>query len=415
MIKRFSQVARYDRLHTFVSYLESLRQAGEDPAGSDISQDDNAVRVLTVHAAKGLEFETVFLAGLEQERFPARNMPERIELPDDLVRDILPSGDYHLQEERRLFYVGMTRAKTELILTSARNLGGRKSWKPSQFVLEALDRPLADEKTLKTSPLDSLKAFQNHPQPLETNEPERETVLSATAVEDYLRCPLRYKFSRVVKIPVLMHHTAVFGTAVHESLKAYNAARRDEKTFSMKQLLGIFENSWKSEGFISREHEDRRYQEGLDMLRAHFKREQKSKSRPSFVEQGFKMNAAGARIIGRWDRIDLGKESSVIDYKTSDVKDEKAAQAKAKDSRQLGLYAMAFEKKFGKLPDKLTLHFVKFGIEGTVRPTPRWMEGMLEDAEKAVRGVSQGNYDPNPSYGCRTCPYEKICPALRKG
>ena len=234
-------------------------------------------------------------------------------------------------------------------------------------------------------------------------------------MEDYLRCPLRYKFSRVIKIPVRMHHTAVFGTAVHEALKAYNMARRDDKLFELKRLIGIYENSWKSEGFISREHEDKRFKEGLNILRAHYKREQKSNIRPAYVEESFKMFAAGAKIIGRWDRIDMDKESVVIDYKTSDVSDEKSARTKAQESRQLGIYALAFEKKFGLLPDKLTLHFVKFGIEGTVRPTPQWMERMLEDAVKAVQGIKQENYDPNPGYGCRTCPYEPICPALRKG
>ena len=314
----------------------------------------------------------------------------------------------------------MTRAKKELILASARDQGGRKAWKPSRFVLEALDRPLADEKVAAAKPLESLKIYAGAPETPARRYPpangeHKERTLSVTALEDYLRCPLRFKFSKVVKIPVLMHHTAVFGVAVHDALKAYHLARLDQKTFTLKRLQDIFTNSWKSEGFISREHEERRFQEGLKVLKAHFAREQKSKSRPALVEEDFRIAEAGAKILGRWDRIDLGDETTVIDYKTSDIKDEKAAAARAKKSRQLGIYALAFEKKFGKLPDKLTLHFVKFGIEGSVRPTPEWLQDTLDDMAKAVQGIEQGKFEPLPSYECRNCPYEKICPALRKG
>ncbi len=418
MIKRFAQVSPYDRLHEFVRSLEALRTAGENPASADLSHEENAVSVLTVHSAKGLEFDTVFIAGCEQDRFPARNRSDKIEIPENLIKDVLPEGNYHTQEERRLFYVAMTRAKRELILTSARDLGGKKSWKSSQFVLEALDKPNVDEKVIKSSPLDSLRIFtsdMNAPERAPAKRNSRDINISATAIEDYLSCPLKFKFSRVLRIPVLMHHTTIFGIAVHEALKSYHIARRDQKDFTLKQLLDIFTSSWKSEGFVSREHEERRLDEGLQVLKTYFKSEEKSKSLPSLVEEDFRMGLGGATLRGRWDRIDLGDETNIIDYKTGDVKDQKAADAKARDSKQLGLYALAYEKRFGKLPDKLSLHFVKFGIEGTVRPTPQWIEKTLQQTEEAVRGITEEKFDPSPGFDCRWCAYEKICPALRKG
>jgi len=97
--------------------------------------------VMTIHKAKGLEFPVVFIVSLVEDRFPSRNRPDKIDLPDALIKDVLPSGDFHLQEERRLFYVAMTRAKDELYLTSALDYGGKRVKKPSRFVIEALDRP----------------------------------------------------------------------------------------------------------------------------------------------------------------------------------------------------------------------------------------------------------------------------------
>ena len=106
-------------------------------------------------------------------------------------RSGLPAGDYHAQEERRLFYVGMTRAKSELFLTSARDLGGKQLWKPSQFVLEALDKPEADEKALKAHPLESLKIFSAESPKEPSSAAGKDVHLPATSIEDYRSCPLK--------------------------------------------------------------------------------------------------------------------------------------------------------------------------------------------------------------------------------
>src|SRR5207249_4780320 len=119
-----------DRRH--VHLFDVLRRAGEISELRDqISEaghaairhlvadlETPAVRVLTVHKAKGLEFPVVFLVNLVQEKFPSRRRRDALDLPIDMMKAVLPTGDYHQQEERRLFYVGMTRARRELYLTS---------------------------------------------------------------------------------------------------------------------------------------------------------------------------------------------------------------------------------------------------------------------------------------------------------
>ena len=96
---------------------------------------------MTVHKAKGLEFPVVFLPGLVADRFPARSRREPLALPVELVDEVLPEGDGHLQEERRLFYVAMTRARDELILSHASESAGGRARRISPFVVEALDLP----------------------------------------------------------------------------------------------------------------------------------------------------------------------------------------------------------------------------------------------------------------------------------
>src|SRR4029077_3560035 len=118
-------------------------EAGDDPATADPDPDVDAVHVMTVHKAKGLEFPVVFLPGLVADRFPARSRREPLALPLELVDEVLPEGDGHLQEERRLFYVAMTRARDELILSHSSESAGGRARRVSPFVTEALDLPTA--------------------------------------------------------------------------------------------------------------------------------------------------------------------------------------------------------------------------------------------------------------------------------
>lgn len=422
LIKRFSQVAQYDRAHFFIEYLEALRIAGEDPESSQADLDENAVNLLTVHAAKGLEFPIVFLVGLEQGHFPLNDRGYPIEIPESLIKDVLPEGDVHIQEERRLAYVGMTRAKKELILCSAKDMGKKKLWKPSQFILEALDKPQINEKALKFNPLDSLKIFSVEIKENKIFKPETKpsemalkTSLSVTSVEDYLKCPLKYKFSKILKIPVLMHHTAVFGMAIHEALKGYHLFRKDFKKMSLEKLLELFKSAWQSVGFISREHEDKRFKEGVKILKSYYKKEEKSLKVPYFVEQDFKMRVEENTIRGRWDRVDKDQDGiTIIDYKTGDVKDQKEADQKANASIQLLLYAASFREQFGELPSKTVLYFVKRDILGSAIPKEEKIEKTLLATKKVIQGIKKEEFNPTPGYHCRWCAFEKICPAIAK-
>ncbi|MFA6350070.1 MAG: UvrD-helicase domain-containing protein, partial [Candidatus Omnitrophota bacterium] len=119
IVRDFELVAREDRVISFVNYLNLLIDAGDDPSTVEADLDSDAVNVLTIHKAKGLEFRSVFMVCLVQGRFPWPRRAHPIELPDSLIKEVLPAGDFHIQEERRLFYVAMTRAKEELYLTSS--------------------------------------------------------------------------------------------------------------------------------------------------------------------------------------------------------------------------------------------------------------------------------------------------------
>src|SRR5258708_19927241 len=87
-----------------------------------------------------------------------------VEIPAEVMKDTLPTGDFHEQEERRLFYVGMTRAKERLYLTSAEDLGGKRKWKVSQFILEALDLPKDAARPFRAQAIEQLRRLAPPPE-----------------------------------------------------------------------------------------------------------------------------------------------------------------------------------------------------------------------------------------------------------
>lgn len=132
-INKYTQQYKEKKLGIFLEYLDSYIEAGGDFAEEEeFSEQTNAVQLMTVHQAKGLEFDFVFVIGLVQNRFPSRPKPEAIPFPVELMKEKLPKGDFHIQEERRLCYVAMTRAKEALFLSCV----DKPYHKPSVFLSE---------------------------------------------------------------------------------------------------------------------------------------------------------------------------------------------------------------------------------------------------------------------------------------
>jgi DNA helicase-2/ATP-dependent DNA helicase PcrA len=160
-------------------FLERIKlqvEAGEDGhLAFDPDIGPEAVRIMTVHASKGLEFDYVFLVSLIDRRFPSSERSEPIELPPALIKEILPEGDHHLEEERRLFYVGMTRAKKGLFLTSADDYSGTRKRKLSRFLTE-LGYGSSDARPLPTLPLTG-EGLDTFPRPRRGEGRERGVVI----------------------------------------------------------------------------------------------------------------------------------------------------------------------------------------------------------------------------------------------
>lgn len=417
VVRNYSNLGVDDSLQSFTRHLDLLIEAGDDPATAESDLDLNVVNVLTLHKSKGLEFPVVFMVSLVHNKFPTTRRKDAIELPDELVKDQLPAGDFHIQEERRLFYVGMTRAQRELYLTSARDYGGTRARKVSQFVLEALEKTEADTTFVQPSAIETIEGFApaaeasvDFPEPIPADQI---ISLSYFQVSDYLSCPLKYKYIHVLHVPQETHHTLVYGQAIHAAVQEYNRRRALGRPISLDEVLNVFKNRWLNRGFLSREHEEERFRIGLDVLTNFYAAQEKSSSVPTIVEQQFTFMLNYDRLAGRWDRVDETPELiKIIDFKTSEVREQKNADERTKESLQLGIYALAYGEAFRRTPDFLELHFLETGLIGQAKVTEKLLGKARDQVTLAGQGIRARNYTPTPDFmNCRYCPFSGVCPA----
>jgi DNA helicase-2/ATP-dependent DNA helicase PcrA len=414
-VKAYGDVAAHDRVPAFVNHLEMLREAGDDPAVAEADLDDDAVHVLTVHKAKGLEFPVVFLVGAAEGRFPLQKRGEGLSLPEGLVPGE-DAGGGHFHEERRLFYVAMTRAKDELVLTSAADYGSGRPRKVSRFVVEALDLPSPAPLPRKSQAQEALLRHQPAQEPPAAREPalaEHETLtLSYRQVDDYETCPLKYRYVHVLRVPLLTHHGLVYGHAVHEAVRALFEHRLAGKPFGEDDLVAAFKAAWVSEGFLSRTHEEQRLRAGEASLRRFHAEEALMPWSPTAVEQDFTFYVDRNKVVGRYDLVLERKgHVTVVDFKTGDVETEKKALERTRESLQLDVYALAWLRTKGRLPDRVELRFLESGLAAGRAPSREDVDAAEARIRSAAAGIRGRSFEARPTFAaCSQCPFREICP-----
>jgi DNA helicase II / ATP-dependent DNA helicase PcrA len=416
IVRDFELVAREDRVINFVDYLGLLIDAGDDPETAEVDLDTDAVEVLTIHKAKGLEFRAVFMVSLVAGRFPVSHRRQAIELPDALIKEILPTGDFHVQEERRLFYVGMTRSKEELYLTSAIDYGGARMRRVSQFVIEALGEEVKQIDMQKTSASEAIQRFAPKKDSAKAKPhdiPQQELLsLSFYQIDDYLTCPLKYKYVHILHVPIMEHHTVIYGRAMHEAVTRYFESKMAGKKMELADLLNVFRESFDPQGFLDEKHQEGRFRIGQAALTRFFNDEGGRDSKLSCIEEGFSFLFENNRIRGRFDRIDIEEDGAVIiDFKTSQINKQKDADKRARESLQLALYSLAYKNTFGQLPRRVELYFLESGLVGSDKKDEKDLEKVKEKIREVSVGLRKREFGATPGYMvCVYCAYNQICP-----
>ena len=403
-----------------VDWIELARELGESPLAADTDWVDvNAVNILTVHSAKGLEFPVVFLVNLVGQRFPTVERREQIPIPEELIKEILPVGDYHLEEERRLFYVGMTRARELLYFSAADYYGEAKREKRlSPFIFEALgDKAVAAEQPSQSQQLSFIN-YEPQAKPSETSAKEGQFAfhvdfLSYSQIETFKICPLHYKLKYIYKVPTPPSSSQSFGNSFHLTLKAfYEEVIKGEKP-SRALIFKALEENWINEGYLGKRHEKGSFAKAKRFLEYYLKNTFNPKSIPISMEQPFVVKLDNLKVGGKMDRVDVHEDSiEIIDYKTGA---NPMGQKEADGDLQLSIYALAAtsipEFPFSRNPDKVKLSLYYFDTPQIVSTTRTRQQ--LEEAKKTIEDFkSQIEKSDFKCYGnmlCEKCEYSLFC------
>jgi len=402
-IKAFEESHLDARLKPFMEELNLELDSGEEGRlNFDIESGPEVVKIMTIHSAKGLEFKYVFLVNLVDKRFPGLNRKDPIEIPDGLIKDVLPKGDFHLEEERRLFYVGMTRAKTGLFLTSAEDYGGIQSKRLSRFLIEL---NYSDEITpLKNKTI----RVKRRPKLSRVVLPER---FSFTQLAAFQKCPLQYKFAHIIKIPIRGKAVFSFGKTMHNTLFEF-FLEASSKKISFEKLLQIYQHEWLDEWYEDKVQKQKYFEAGKQSLKEFYDDYLKNSPKILFLrdkpalEQDFNFKIGGHTLTGKIDRIDVLEDGvEIIDYKTGSVKEK----LRPEDRKQLLIYQMAAEEVLGLKPKKLTYYYLDENKTISFLGTGIDKEKEKKEIIKEIEEIKRSNFNPTPGWQCDWCDFKNIC------
>jgi len=439
-IKKFEESSNDPSLQNFMAEMELELESGEAGALKfDIEMGPDVIKIMTVHAAKGLEFEYVFIPNLVDQRFPTNKRGDPIEIPESLVKDILPEGDFHLQEERRLFYVAMTRAKQGLFFTSADDYGGARSKKISRFLVEL-------EETNKGFRLKQAGSAAGATSESRLPEQGKEAVkksklgfeiptqFSFSQITAFQACPYQYKLAFLYKIPVFGKGVFSYGKSMHSTLQKFFVLANQKATasqpdlfsakskskgkkigdlVSFEELKKIFEASWLDEWYNSKEDKEKYYQKGRDFIKLFYDENKDRELATLALEKGFNIKLAKEYTIrGFIDRLDLLPDQTVelIDYKTGKPKDKLTLEEKT----QLLLYQLACQNlpeiTAGHKVSKLTFYYIDNNSQLSFLGTDKELSKVEAEFGEAIEAIKTSKFEAQPEmHKCGFCDFKDIC------
>ncbi len=425
-IKTFEENLPDARLKDFLEVFEMELSAGETGALKLDFADDDTVKIMTVHAAKGLEFKTVFIVNAVDKKFPTINRSEKISLPDALVKEkIVSSKDAHLEEERRLFYVALTRAKQNLFITGAKNYGGLRDKKPSRFI-EEMGLAITDASSDGdfSSRLELMRDLEILDKPeMVIDEPlVLPDKFSFSQLAAFSTCPLQYKFAFVLKIPAPEDKPSlIFGRVMHSVLydfllplvsaqKAFQDSLfgGEKVVLQEERLFEIFKDRWQEDGYSSKSDREKYLAKGREALHAFWRHWQEIGAREIlFLEKKFSFKVGGEVMKGAIDRVDILPDGrlEIVDYKTGNPKEKLDYDAR----RQLILYQLFLEEFLGRQVARLSYYYLENGAVLSFEATEKEKEKLLKEIKEEIEDIKKGKFPPKPGEMCKFCDFKGIC------
>jgi len=449
LVQEFEERNIFSTLEDFIAYVKEVTQQGVVESEARPGEE-NAVRLMSIHQAKGLEFPIVFLANVKEKAFPIVGGTTPFYAYDKesiiVTREERKAKKRDIEtEEKRLLYVSMTRPREKLIISGARNQQGKMSpfmsyllddkeelrEKFSSLIENRRGKFLEErilwekeiypggrgEKEIGGLPLEEIRkvVFSSYkPIPAHEISPPSFTV---TQLATFDQCPLRYKYLYLFNLPSdpgrerdregEMVEESTFGTVIHKTLEEYILSRKEGKEWREAKLISKFRSLAKAQGIADREIRDIYEKEAKAILVGFLENSGDEIDNIVTVEQPFHLFLEDSEIRGIIDRIDRtpGNGYRIVDYKTNRQKNGEPYIL------PMLLYKWGAEKVLGYRPvEKLSLYWLRHNELASIeigKDTERNLEKKIRTIIKRIR--EEDFATAVPPKGCNFCDYRLIC------
>jgi DNA helicase II / ATP-dependent DNA helicase PcrA len=412
IVQEYCERRRDHSLRLFVEHLDLVLLSGMD---EEVEAEDtgDAVQVMSIHQAKGLEFDAVFVPALVEGRLPQPHRSDELELPIAVAEPETRTRSNHIAEERRLLYVAMTRATERLVLSAAERYEGGRRWRPSRFLGElgaCVERRQAVAREAEAA----------EPEAAEPDPPGEGTapdggdgpVLSFSAISAYRECPRQYWFRYRLRLPAPPAVEAQLGTVVHEALLRASRVRQGGRALGLDTLRDLYHDSWDGVVLADERHHPALEALGWRLVRA-FWEQGGLEEPPHLLEQPFVAGFPGWTLRGVVDRVDKNGEGTwkIVDYKTG----RPLPASRLRRDLQLALYALGARRGL-ELAEEHAVELEIVYLRDGRRVGIAAGQDLLGEAERVgqevAAGVGAARFEARPgARRCALCPYRLPCDA----
>lgn len=250
---------------------------------------------------------------------------------------------------------------------------------------------------------------------------KRPLVLSYSQISTYQQCPLKYKFQYIERRPSKPSPHLDFGNTVHDTLRDFHK-EFDPKRASLEDLLNLYDKNWVAEGYENKEQEEEFKREGERMLRDYYQTAIKNPNLPLHLEEKFRFQIGDCEIWGKIDRIDRLPDGGweIIDYKAGKRRIKEVGleadlnPLKIDENFQLSLYYLGCKEKFNKVPEKVSLYYLKYNQKLSTTRRPEQLRDVERIVGEVASKIREKRFEAKKGPLCPWCDHEEICPALKE-
>ena len=449
----------------YISFAANFKIDEED-------QNQQTIVVSTIHGVKGMQYPIVIIPDVNERKIPTTYQKDKFTIPQELLKGIQSAHEdkeLHLQEERRLFYVAITRAKEKLFITYAKRHGENKTdSKPSKFLQEINYQQNEDvdfqqldvqevpvelttiDNQVKTELLQQVisnltterynEAIENMFLLAKANnknldvqaeiiskikEPDYSVLeqtlkkpltvpvdhlFSVSQFVSYKQCPRLYQYRHVMKIPEKSRYYFDFGSTVHNIAEQLTRMQKEGQVVNETIADELLAKFWDPKGYKSKLDAERDYAEAKKILRVFIEEQSKSTSEILDIERWFETAIGDVRLRGRIDRIDKDASGfTVIDYKTSKAV---PSQNELRKDMQLLVYALAVKDMYGSSELQLQVGewFLRSNKKVFFTPEKEAIEAIQTEIQEITRKIHNSEFDPKKdAWECKQCDYKCLC------